>query len=229
MIDGANGRAVALFVRNPLPGQVKTRLARDIGDDNACSLYQAMVEDILAGITSTSLPVYLFHDGVDSSRLPREWIDAAHTVLAQQGDSIGERMAAAFELLFSEGLQQVELIGSDIPGLAPPLLMAAFHALESYDAAIAPAVDGGYCLIALKRDNYSRRIFQDIEWSTDRVLHSTLERFDECHMRAELLESRQDIDTCDDLAAYCRNPSETARETNRWLSEAGYLPTPAPR
>jgi rSAM/selenodomain-associated transferase 1 len=198
-------------------------LARAIGDENACNLYQALVKDILWNITASNLPVYLFHDGPDPHRLPQEWIDAASAVIRQSGDSLGERMAAAFDLLFSEHLQRVALLGSDIPGLDSPLLIAAFQALLSHDAAIVPAVDGGYCLIALKAQSYGNRIFQDILWSTEMVLPATIKRFEEGALRVKLLASRQDIDTLGDLTAYCRNPADMARATNAWLSEAGYL------
>ncbi len=229
MMTGSKCSAVALFVRNPVPGRVKTRLARDIGDENACCFYKEMVKDILSSVASTNLPLYLFHDGINSSGLPREWIGAAHAVVAQQGDSIGERMAAAFDLLFSQNLQRVALIGSDIPGLDSQLLLEAFQALESDDAAIAPAVDGGYCLLALSKKSYCNRIFQEIEWSTDRVLQRTLKRFDEAGLRVKLLAGRQDIDTAADLEAYCRNPSVMACSTNEWLSLSGYLPAQIPQ
>jgi hypothetical protein len=215
--------AVALFVRNPVPGKVKTRLARDIGYENACNFYQVMVKDILNNITSINMPVYLFHDGINSSGLPREWIDASYAVVAQQGDSIGERMAAAFNLLFSDNLHQVALIGSDIPGLDSQLLMAAFQAFESHDVAIVPAYDGGFCLIALRNIHHPQRFFQNIDWSTSLVMQATVERLNEYGLRVKLLKSRQDIDTYDDLKIYCRNPSEIARATNEWLSASGFL------
>lgn len=219
-----NSAVVALFVRVPLPGRVKTRLASDLGDDGACRLYRAMVNDILSNIKATRLPMFLFHDGPNASGLPQNWIDASCEVIPQQGDAIGERMSNAFSQLFAADIEQVILIGSDIPGLDYKLLESASNSLGIYDAAIAPAVDGGYCLIALNENGYSARIFQDIEWSTDRVLHSTLERFEESDLRVKLLGSRQDIDTFDDLKAYCRNPSEMAHATNEWLSASGYLP-----
>jgi rSAM/selenodomain-associated transferase 1 len=220
----SRGSVVALFIRHPIPGRVKTRLAHDMGDENACGLYQAMVNDILSNIKASKLPVLLFHDGLDAIGLPQNWIDASCEVIPQQGGTIGEKMSAAFVQLFAANIRQVIMIGSDIPGLDSKLLRAASKALGKFDAAIAPAVDGGYCLIALDENSYRSRIFQDIEWSTGRVLHSTLERFEECGLPVKLLESRQDIDTCDDLKAYCRNPSEMAHATNEWLSVAGYLP-----
>jgi len=218
-----HSNAVALFVRHPVPGRVKTRLARDLGNENACNLYLAMVKDILGSITALNLPLYLFHDGKDSNGLPEEWTTAASAVIAQQGDSLGARMAGAFEQLFSNCIERVALLGSDIPGLDAELLAAAFHALEQDDSAIVPAVDGGYCLIALQRKTYDRRIFQDIEWSTASVLKSTLEKIEQCGLRVTMLAARQDVDTRDDLEAYCCKPSKTAHATNQWLSNAGYF------
>ena len=214
--------AVALFVRHPVPGRVKTRLARDLGNENACGLYQMMVKDILAGIAVCNLPLYLFHDGSDSGGLPEEWTAAACGVIAQQGDSLGARMAASFEQLFSNGIDTVALLGSDIPGLDAELLATAFQTLATDDSVIVPAVDGGYCLIALRRNTYDQRVFQNIAWSTTGVLKSTLEKMERYGLRVSLLASRQDIDTCADLETYCRNPSKTAHATNQWPSNAGY-------
>jgi rSAM/selenodomain-associated transferase 1 len=216
-------KVVALFVRAPVPGRVKTRLGREIGMAAACDLYQAMVSDILSAIASSNVRLFLFHDDADCGGIPKDWIDAASAVIAQQGDTIGERMAAAFARLFSENIPQVALIGSDIPGMDADLLAAAFQALATHDVALAPAVDGGYCLIGLTAQSYRERIFQDIAWSTERVLQTTLNRCAECGLQVTLLASRQDIDTLADLALYCQNPLTTARTTNEWLAASGYI------
>ena len=214
--------ALALFVRSPVPGQVKTRLGRDIGSDSACVFYKAMVQDALNAAAGCGETMYLFCDDA-ASKLPEEWVNTAYAAIAQQGESIGERMAAAFELLFSRGVQRVALFGSDIPGIDAGALRRSLHALLLYDVAIIPAVDGGYCLIAMNRRKFTRRIFQDIEWSSENVLRTTLERCAECRLRVALLEAIQDIDTIDDVHEYCRQPSLTAVASNAWLTAAGYL------
>ena len=210
---------VALFVRIPVAGRVKTRLAAALGAENACRLYQAMVTDILGAIRTSGLPLFLFHDGGEGSVLPRAWVDAAFKIGAQEGASIGARMAAAFEECFAEDIGQVLLIGSDLPCLDSELLKEATAALATQDAAIAPAVDGGYGLIALKRKTYRRRLFQDIPWSTAQVLSTTLARFRECDLEAHLLRNLLDIDTIDDLKTYCRTPSAYAQATNQLIPE----------
>ena len=44
-----------------------------------------------------------------------------------------------------------------------------------------------------------RRIFEDIQWSTDGVLAATRERCAELGLRVELLPSAADVDTPEDL------------------------------
>jgi uncharacterized protein len=215
-----NVTIVALFVRLPVPGRVKTRLAQDLGEYGACELYKAMVADILENIRVSGLRMYLFHDGKDSREVPREWLEASGRAIVQQGESIGERMAEAFRYCFAENVDQVIVVGSDIPGLDSSKLLAASLALKTRDVAIAPAADGGYCLIAMKRTSFSLKIFQDIPWSTEAVFRDTLARCDELRMEVELLDVLLDIDTIDDLNAYRQNRSSSAYATNRWIEKA---------
>jgi rSAM/selenodomain-associated transferase 1 len=213
----------AIFVRHPVPGRVKTRLATDLGDEPACNLYRAMVADILANVRACGLPLFLFHDGPDAAGLPPEWIAAADRIFAQEGESLGERMNAAFERSFAAGVQGVILTGSDIPGIDTGLLSSAREALELHDIVISPAFDGGYCLVASTRGRYNSMVFQGIPWSTPCVLEETVAACSDHGLSYRLLESRQDIDTTDDLAAYCRRPSGAAHATNAWLIVRGLM------
>jgi rSAM/selenodomain-associated transferase 1 len=213
----------AIFVRNPVPGRVKTRLARDLGDEAACGLYRSMVADCIANVRSCALPLFLFHDGPDAAGLPPEWTGAADTVFRQEGDSLGERMSAAFVRSFAAGVTGVILTGSDIPGIDAGLLRSALESIEHHDAVFSPALDGGYCLVASRRDRFNSGIFRGIPWSTPRVLDTTLAACSAHGVSYRLLEPRQDIDTMDDLAAYCRKPAASAPVTNAWLVARGHL------
>jgi uncharacterized protein len=216
----------AIFVRCPVPGQVKTRLARDLGDEAACRLYRAMAADIIATVRDSGLPLFLFHDGPDAAGLPSEWTEAADAVFSQEGESLGERMRAAFERSFAAGATGVVLTGSDIPGIDVQLLQSAQKSLQSFDAVFSPALDGGYCLIASTRDRFNELIFEGIPWSTSRVLVMTLAACSANGVSYHLLEPRQDIDTMEDLAAYCRTPAGSAPATNAWLAAQGLLILP---
>ena len=217
---------VAVFVRCPVPGRVKTRLAHDLGDEDACDFYRAMVADCIANVRACGLPLFLFHDGQDSAGLPPEWIAEADTVFRQEGDSLGERISAAFERSFSAGAVGVILTGSDIPGIDAGLLCSALESIENHDVVFSPAFDGGYCLVASKKDSFNNSIFRNIPWSTSRVLETTLDRCKTDGLSYTLLDPRQDIDTRNDIEAYCRHPSPHATSTNSWLVSHGYLLPP---
>ena len=217
MNEYCHSAAVALLVRHPLPGQVKSRLAHDIGRENACDLYKAMVADALVNIKSSCLPLFLFHDGLQQAGLPANWLAAAKGVYRQEGETLGERMSGAFARLFANGVQKAILVGSDIPGIDVPLLQSAVDALDSSAVVFSPAFDGGYCLVAFRKESYCDNIFRNIPWSTEHVLKNTLEVCRAENLSYTLLDYRQDIDNLQDLLAYRRRPSSTALATNQWL------------
>jgi len=117
----------------------------------------------------------------------------------------------------------VILTGSDIPGIDAGLLHSSLESIEHHDATFAPAFDGGYCLVASKKVSFNRMIFQGIPWSTPRVLDMTVAACMAHGLSYHLLDPRQDIDTMNDLAAYCHSPSASAPTTNNWLVSRGLM------
>lgn len=212
---------VALFVRVPIPGRVKTRLAAAVGDRQACALYQAMVTDVLAAIAASGLPLYLFHDDRGDGDLPAAWVEAAAKVLPQGDGDLGARMAACFGHCFAEGIERVMLIGSDIPALDAATLNAAAEAQAGHDVVLAPTFDGGYCLIALRRERFRPEIFAEVPWSSGRVLATTLQLCGRCNLDVQLLPTLGDIDTIDDLRKYADHPAPQATAINRVIEEMG--------
>lgn len=223
MGDAAEQTCVALMVRAPIPGRVKTRLAAVIGPEAACELYLAMVADILDGLRDCGLPLLLFHDHRAGDSLPESWRRAADRVLTQRGGDIGMRMAGVFADSLALGFAQVILIGSDIPELASRHIRLALEGLAGCQAALAPAADGGYCLIALSRSSYQSQLFADIPWSSGQVLASTLARFRELGLAPRLLPTLRDIDTIEDLRACLAMPwpegSSFFRAASRLLAQ----------
>lgn len=209
---------VALMVRVPVPGRVKTRLAAGVGEAAACTLYVAMVADALAAVAASGLELHLVYDGnLDS--LPAAWLAGAAVVRPQRGGDIGARMAGAFEDCLATGCEGVILAGSDLPDLEAAVIRRARAALAEHGAVLAPSADGGYGLIGLGRRTFRRELFAgDIPWSTDRVLTTSLERFDRCGLAVHLLGTMRDIDTPADLEAYRRTPCPAAVRTNHVLA-----------
>ena len=190
---------ICLFVKPPVPGRVKTRLARELGAEQACRLYCQLVEPIIASVHAAALPLALFFDGETPEQLPESWRCHAVICCRQEGVGLGERMTNAFRRLFAEGCWSVVLCGSDIVGLDQRYLENAVAALDHSGMVIAPAHDGGYCLIGFTTEFFSPVVFEQISWSTDKVLAQTLERCGLAGLEPVVLETLRDIDTLADL------------------------------
>jgi hypothetical protein len=77
--------------------------------------------------------------------------------------------------------------------------------------------DGGYYLIGMKRLHH--RLFEQIDWSTERVFEQTLERAREIGVRTELLPTWYDVDDSTTLERLRR---ELAAPSGACYAGAGY-------
>lgn len=203
MID----RRVLLFVKWPAPGRVKTRLAETVGADAAVTLYRAFVADELVALHAAGLPVTVCYDpdGAPEAEY-RAWMAEPPAILvpaaflAQRGADLGQRMANAFIDVFTQGVAEAVLIGSDIPALAAGDITGAFEALPRRGAALAPSGDDGYTLIAFTRQAFALEVFEGVPWSTPEVLAATIGRFREYGCGLSLLPELPDADDVSALA-----------------------------
>ncbi|MDR9437864.1 MAG: TIGR04282 family arsenosugar biosynthesis glycosyltransferase, partial [Thiohalophilus sp.] len=129
----------------------------------------------------------LFHQAADYYKL---------TLHSQQGNDLGKRMASAFTDNLAN-YRKALVIGCDCPAFTPDDLRAAIETLDDQDAVIVPAHDGGYVLLGLR--TFSPLIFNDIDWSTDRVFEQTTGQLDAAGLRWTSLDPKHDIDRPDDL------------------------------
>lgn len=181
-----------VFVKNPELGRVKTRLAKDIGDEEALAVYQKLLKTTIAAAKGCRSDVrFYFNNSVDSSI----WSEDQSKI--QSGDDLGEKMKNAFQDGFSEGYERIAIIGSDLPDMTSALIDKSFQSLSFMDTVIGPASDGGYYLLGMKK--MISEIFESIHWSTDTVLETTLERLTKKKESYFLLETKNDIDTKEDL------------------------------
>jgi rSAM/selenodomain-associated transferase 1 len=194
---------VAVFAKAPVPGAVKTRLAPVLGPDGAAALHAGLVRHALSTATLAALgPVELWCSPDESHPFfARCAAQFALTLHRQRGDDLGERMLAAFDHGHAAG-DRVVLIGSDCPSLAPANLREAAAALATHDAAIAPAEDGGYVLVALARPVPA--LFAGIAWGGSTVMARTRERLAEARVRWAELPAHWDVDRPEDYARLAR-------------------------
>lgn len=183
-----------VFVKNIKLGQVKTRLAKSIGNEAAFEIYKILVEKTELAIRNLEMDQHIyFSDTV----IETEWKNNFKTV--QEGHDLGERMKNAFKDGFKKGYEKIILIGSDLPDITGEIINNAFETLNNKETVFGPAEDGGYYLIGMKQ--LHEFIFDNKPWSTAVLLKDTLKELKSNNISVDLMETLNDIDTFKDLKA----------------------------
>ena len=178
---------IIVFAKAPVPGKAKTRLVPALGEWGAARLHERLTRHavrtaLAAGCGRVEIHGTRRHSFFDSLGL---------SFRVQRGRDLGERMHHA--LGRNPG---AILIGTDCPALtAADLRRAARLLCGGYEAVLAPAEDGGYALIALRR--VAPEIFRNIAWGTSSVYEETVKRLASYRWRA--LRTVWDVDRPEDL------------------------------
>lgn len=190
---------VAVFAKAPVPGEVKTRLVPALGADRAATLHEALARRALETASAARVGRVELWCSPDSrhpffARCAEEFGVALRE---QHGRNLGERMAGAFRAALCDNAALV-LVGSDCPALRSGTVRDAARALETHDAVIAPAEDGGYVLVGLSGPDGG--IFEGVEWGGSKVLAQTRARLERAGMTWKELDTFWDIDRPEDYA-----------------------------
>jgi rSAM/selenodomain-associated transferase 1 len=184
-----------IFVKNPIRGKVKTRLAADLGKDTSLKVYKKLIDITFRAIEPLRMDKWiLYSDFVEGFS---DSLDKRTSKGIQQGDDLGERMMKAFTDGFNAGYRHICIIGSDCYDIHPEIIQGAFKFLHKYDFVIGPSTDGGYYLLGMKY--LFEDIFKNKRWSTSSVLDSTLQNIRKHSYSYFLLQELTDIDTKADL------------------------------
>lgn len=190
---------IAVFAREPEIGEVKTRLAAQIGAESALRLYLAMLRRVVETVEQAALAEFHLWAASDPGHEEFTALCDVQDIRLQQGEDLGSRMhnAAVVELA-EDGVECVLIVGSDCPALTPDYLEQALDALSAgVEVVLGPARDGGYVLIGLRQVSWE--LFSGVDWSGPGVLEQTLERVREVGLSHQLLESSWDVDDAEDL------------------------------
>jgi rSAM/selenodomain-associated transferase 1 len=202
------GAAVIVFARAPRPGGVKTRLEPRLGEWGAARLHRRLVlRTLRVAHAARCGPVELHGAPRARHAFFRQCASKLDTTLrVQRGADLGARMFNAI----ADGLRRqraVILVGTDCPVLQPRDLRHAARALAGgCDAVLAPAEDGGYPLIGLRR--VSPRLFTRIAWGGPDVFARTAEELQGLGWRWRRLRMLWDVDRPQDLERLRALPKE---------------------
>ncbi|MBN8825424.1 MULTISPECIES: TIGR04282 family arsenosugar biosynthesis glycosyltransferase [unclassified Spirosoma] len=191
-----------VFVKNPIPGQVKTRIARTVGDAKALDVYQhllAYTQHLVSEFKGRCAVYYGDFVNADDGWNP-------FVKYQQAGVDLGERMHHAFDEQFRAGAGKVVIIGSDCFDITSSHIHNAFAALDTVDVVIGPATDGGYYLLGM--DQLQPFLFQDMPWSQPELRQLTELAILQHGLTYAQLDELTDIDEWTDYEAYVQKTSQ---------------------
>jgi len=184
-------KILLIFLKNNEQGKVKTRLAKTLGDEKALEVYKKLKAFTFAIADKVEADKQLWFSNFlpDKSSIPLKKFQ----IKLQKGHSLGERMKLGFQQAFEDGYKKAVIIGSDCAQLQQEHLQKAYAALDSTDVVIGPAQDGGYYLLGMR--TYLPNLFNDIDWSSERVFKQTVAKIIQGGNTYSTLETLNDVDT----------------------------------
>ena len=192
--------AIAIFAKAPVPGLAKTRLIPHLGGNQTGSIRAARLQRQFIGqslhcaLQSKLGKVSLWCAPDPSHRRFRSLAQFAQiNCYAQYSGDLGQRMGdCARQHFATPEAPPLIIIGTDCPALSPGYLQATARALLAHDACLIPAEDGGYVLIGMRR--WIPEAFEQIEWSTNRVMQQTRNQLKQAQATWFELPSLWDVD-----------------------------------
>jgi rSAM/selenodomain-associated transferase 1 len=215
--------ALGIMVKAPSAGSVKTRLTPPLTSEEASALSACFLRDTANNVNGQSADGVIVFTPAEARNSFDGIVPKSFQLLAQRGESLGDRLLNATTDLLSAGYDSSCLINSDSPTLPPALLLSAIRALEPEGdrLVLGPAEDGGYYLIGLK--NPHQILFDRIAWSTPQVLAHTVERAKKISLPVVMLPKWYDVDDAVTLERLCGEFFSSNR-----FRENGFDPYAAP-
>ena len=229
--------ALAVMTKVPQAGRVKTRLVPLLTPEEAAELNKCFLRDTAAAISSPYCRRPVANEGktpravgvavytpVGAEATYTDILPADFRLLPQRGDEFGERLYFAVEDLFKCGFDSVCLIDSDSPTVPAENFAKAVELLSTSEdrVILGPSDDGGYYLIGVNKPH--RHLFEQIDWSTERVLNQTIQRATRMGLEVHLLPTGYDVDDGASLHRLCNalladtTPANIAPHTRRFLA-----------
>ncbi|NKB56134.1 MAG: DUF2064 domain-containing protein [Alphaproteobacteria bacterium] len=178
-------KRLVIFAKAPRLGQVKSRLAADIGLVGALRFQAIALDRMVRRLASN--PRWETLLAVTGG--PFRWPMDVRRMEQPRGD-LGQRMD---KVMRGFGPGPVVIVGSDVPDISPHHIDEAFRILGRRDAVFGPADDGGYWLVGLRRRPAHPALFAPVRWSTEFALADTVAnlkgRYDH-----QMLETLIDVD-----------------------------------
>ena len=187
-----------VFAREPVAGQVKTRLQPNYSPEKAAEIAAFMIRaTVELAVTAWPGDVRLYAWPDIDHPLFRQLADEFHIQLAPQSEGdLGAKMLDALRQgIARQGAAAV--MGCDVPHCGWDVIDQANHWLARGKNILGPTEDGGYYLMGLQEAR--AELFDEMPWGSDKVLELTLARAEKLGIEFDLLKKLRDVDTARDL------------------------------
>lgn len=223
--------AIAVFVKTPGYSALKTRLAAEIGAQQALTFYRLSVQAVMSVLHQVQAEdgrfVPYFAVAEAEALAAQDWQEAA--VVAQGEGPLGTRLAQVSNTLLS-GHQAVVLIGADAPQLTcNTLLQVANKLMEKAPAAVqvGPARDGGFWILGTAQ-RFPTALWQAVPYSQPNTCACLLHELARYRYPVDLIPTLADVDVAADLAQLSADLAELKDPTAAQLKLALWLKTRDP-
>lgn len=197
-------RAVILLGKYPKSGNVKTRLQKDIGSDNAVTFYKYSLTKIIneLGKLKGFAKSFFFYGDKHSQEKIENWVGEKLECVSPNFKQINKHLEWAFKQTFKKGFSQVISVASDVPALDADIIKKAFLTLDQVDVVIGPDNDGGIYLFGCKQN----LPFLFIGFSNDKTLQEdVIDKLRQKNLVYRLLPVLIDVDTFADYQKWKAN------------------------
>ena len=194
---------ILVFTQAIIPGSVKTRLTPYLSKEQAADFAESLQRYTLDLLTESNLPPVRLQlsPNCRTANIPQLLREYPLPCDIQRGSDLGERMCHAAVVALKQ-VRQVILIGTDCVVMTADYIRHAVLHLQTHDAVIGPAEDGGYVLLGLRRVDPC--LFQDVEWGTSSVLLQTRKNMRDNGWSFCELETLWDVDEPQDYQRYLK-------------------------
>jgi len=190
--------SLIVVAKKPEPGFTKTRLCPPFTPQEAAQFYRCLMLDTLElAARVQGVEHCVAYAPIGAHSYFQSLVPEGFNLIPQQGADLGERLANTLADRFQHGCQKVVVMNSDGPTLPLSYLEQAFRQLQQCDVSLGMGHDGGYYLIGMKQ--MQPELFENIAWSSDRVLSQTLDACRRLQLKVHRLPQWYDVDVGEDL------------------------------
>jgi rSAM/selenodomain-associated transferase 1 len=195
---GSVSCGIAVMAKASIPGRTKTRLTPPLTAAEAAAFNTAFLKDIAANLVAaghrTAIRGYMAYGPAGAEPFFTDNLPGEIGLIESWLPNFGDCLFKAIEGLFAAGHASAVVLNSDSPTLPTELLIQTAETLARPGdrAVLGPSTDGGYYLLGIKQAH--RRLFDDIDWSTERVARQTLDRAYEIGLDVHRLPAWYDVD-----------------------------------